>query len=91
MIKGSSRCLASGLVLKQGKTNQAGRIDMTGCMRNARVEICTLMLMGFDYFCRYHVAHQTFPNFAESSNWFDLKLFTGSRQHGQGSLTKKMA
>lgn len=62
---------------------------MTGCMRNARVEICPLMLMGFHFFCQYHVAYENFPDFSKSANWFDIKLITGSRHHGQGSLTTK--
>lgn len=60
---------------------------MTGCMRNARVEICPLMLMGFHFFRRYHVAHESFPDFSKSANWFDIKLITGSRHHRHGSLT----
>ncbi|KAI8875984.1 hypothetical protein K501DRAFT_153602, partial [Backusella circina FSU 941] len=38
--EGSGECPAMILVMRQGKTNKFGKLEIGACLRNARVEIC---------------------------------------------------
>ncbi|OBZ80847.1 hypothetical protein A0J61_11104, partial [Choanephora cucurbitarum] len=72
-------CYALVMVLKQGKTNQEGRLEFAACLRNKNVRICAQMMLAFYLFSRWHVHAEPFPEFNENRDWFDIKL-TRSRQ-----------
>lgn len=68
-------CPALVMVLKQGKTNKNNRLELTGCIRSTRVEICPIMSLGLYLFWRFHVQNEPFPDFTHSTNWYLIKLF----------------
>ncbi|OAD81211.1 hypothetical protein PHYBLDRAFT_99792, partial [Phycomyces blakesleeanus NRRL 1555(-)] len=53
--EGPFECPAFVLVLKQGKTNQFGRIELAACLRNSKVEICPFMALRCYFFWRWHI------------------------------------
>jgi hypothetical protein len=72
--EGPSECPALVLLMKHGKTNQFGRVEISACMRNTNVEICPFMAMGSYLFWRWHAHGEQFPSFESSRDWFDYKL-----------------
>ncbi|KAL0137734.1 hypothetical protein V8B55DRAFT_1531473 [Mucor lusitanicus] len=67
-------CPALVLILRRGKTNKNNRLELGGCMRNVRVEVCPIMALGFYFFWRYHMEGEAFPNFTTSKDWYATKL-----------------
>jgi hypothetical protein len=72
--EGVTDCNALVLVLNQGKTNQHGKLEISGCIRNKNVELCPVGAVGLYFLFCFHISHQPFPNFEKSENWYDLKL-----------------
>lgn len=72
--EGSVRCPAMVLVMRQGKTNKHGKLEVGACLRNARVEICPFMMLGTYFFARFQMDNEPFPNFGRSENWFNVKV-----------------
>ncbi|KAJ8576337.1 hypothetical protein ON010_g2882 [Phytophthora cinnamomi] len=72
--EGYSPCRALVMVMRQGKTNQVGRIEFGACMRSKYVEICPHGLLGFYLFWRWHIDGEPFPDFTSSESWYPTKL-----------------
>lgn len=72
--EGSVRCPAMVLVMRQGKTNKHGKLEVGACLRNARVKICPFMMLGTYFFARFQMDNEPFPNFGRSENWFNVKV-----------------
>jgi hypothetical protein len=72
--EGSGKCPAMVLVMRQGKTNKFGKLEVGACLRNKRVEICPFMMLSVYLFGRFHVEGESFPNFEKSQNWFNIKI-----------------
>ncbi|KAL0141955.1 hypothetical protein V8B55DRAFT_1493752 [Mucor lusitanicus] len=62
-------CPALVLILRRGKTNKNNSLELGGCMRNVRVEVCPVMALGFYLFWRYHMEGEAFSNFTTSKDW----------------------
>jgi hypothetical protein len=73
--EGYSPCRAVVMVMRQGKTNQVGRIEVGSYLRNKCVELCPHGLLAFYLFWRWHVDREPFPDFTSSERWYPLKLF----------------
>lgn len=84
--EGVTRCYALVMILKQGKTNQEGRLEFSACLRNKNVRICPQMMLSFYFFYRWHISGEPFPEFNQNRDWFDLKL-TRSRQSPKQSIS----
>lgn len=67
-------CPALILVMKNGKTNKNGRLEVSACMRNVDHTICPFMMLGMYFFHMYHVECRPFPNFTTSQSWYHTKL-----------------
>ena len=61
-------CPALILVMKNGKTNKNGRLEVSACMRNVDYKICPFMMLGLYFFQMYHVECRSFPDFTTSRN-----------------------
>ncbi|KAL3694617.1 hypothetical protein R1sor_008268 [Riccia sorocarpa] len=72
--EGVSECHALILVMRQGKTNQFGRLDVAACLRNREVSACPVGILGFYFFWRWHMEAEPFPSFEKSSDWYSIKL-----------------
>lgn len=80
-IRPDIECPALVMVLRQGKTNKNNRLELGGCIRNTRVEICPIMSLGLYLFWRFHVENEPFPDFTTSHNWYFIKLFKSDNQN----------
>ncbi|KAH9133191.1 hypothetical protein AeRB84_020676, partial [Aphanomyces euteiches] len=72
--EGFSPCTALVVVLRQGKTNQHGRIEIGGCIRSKMVDICPHSSLALYLFWRWHVESEEFPSFEKSAHWFGIKV-----------------
>lgn len=77
---GSGRCLEMVLVMRQGKTNRFGKLEIGACVRNKRVESCLFMMIGA-YFARFHLEGEPFPDFKHSRNWFNIKVLKHTKDY----------
>lgn len=62
------------LVMKNGKTNKSGLLEVGSCIRNVDVRVCPFMMLGMYLFQLYHVENQPFPDFTTSRHWYFTKL-----------------
>ncbi|KAK9233688.1 hypothetical protein V1525DRAFT_392259, partial [Lipomyces kononenkoae] len=73
--EGPTKCNVLVILLSNGKTNQHGRVDHAGAMRNQEVMICPFFMLALQFFFRFHVDQEPFPVFRSNQHWFDTKLF----------------
>lgn len=71
-------CPALILVMKNGKTNKSGRLDIGSCIRNVDIRICPFMVTSMYFFSMFHVDCKPFPDFTRSENWYFTKLLQTS-------------
>lgn len=84
---GLSKCHALVFLTKKGKTNQFGKLQHVGCLRNKDVQICPVGAVAFHLFQRFHVSKEPMPDFSTSEAWFLTKLFPGRCKNGEISYT----
>ena len=72
--EGPSPCHALMMIIKQGKTNKHGRLEIVACLRNTRVEICPFMALAFYFFHRWQIENEPFPTFTRNQDWYDIRL-----------------
>lgn len=72
--EGSTRCPALVIIIRQGKTNHFGKLEVGTCIRNSHVEICPFMMLGVYFFARFQLENESFPVFTESKDWFHIKM-----------------
>ena len=72
--EGFSECHALIMVMRQGKTNQFGRLEVGACLRHKDVDICPHGALALYLFWRWHVENEPFPSFRCSSEWYPVKL-----------------
>ena len=77
--EGIGKCPALVLIMRQGKTNKFGKLEVGACMRNAKVEICPFMMLGAYFFARFHFENEPFPSFERSEHWFNHKVLLASK------------
>lgn len=77
--EGIGKCPALVLIMRQGKTNKFGRLEIGACMRNAKVEICPFMMLGTYFFARFHFENEPFPSFQRSEDWYNYKVLLASK------------
>lgn len=86
--EGITPCHTLVMILKQGKTNQHGRVEAAGCFRHKEVKMCAHMMLACYFFSRYHVHNEEFPGVNLNSDWFDYKVIknendkTGKKELG---------
>ena len=77
---GGQECFAVVVILRQGKTNQFGRTEYNGMIRNKDVRVCPMGGMGLWFFWRFHVQKERFQSFGHPEDWFYVKLICGSSE-----------
>jgi hypothetical protein len=75
--EGISECHAVVMVLNQGKTNQFGKLEFTGCIRSKEVEICPVGSLALYLFARFQLGNEPFPDFRKNETWYNIKLCQG--------------
>ncbi|KAK9238656.1 hypothetical protein V1525DRAFT_440111 [Lipomyces kononenkoae] len=74
-IEGPTKCNVLVILLCNDKTNQHGRVDHAGAMRNQEVLVCPMFMLALHFFYRYHNDQEPFPALRSNDTWFDTKLF----------------
>ncbi|KAE8183507.1 hypothetical protein CF328_g8161 [Tilletia controversa] len=72
--EGPSPCFAVVLLLANGKTNQAGRVEYGSFLRNRDVRVCPVGCLALYLFSRFHHSAEPFPDLSKSSLWYDTKV-----------------
>ncbi|KAG2215455.1 hypothetical protein INT45_014291, partial [Circinella minor] len=85
--EGPSQCHALVMILKQGKTNKFGRVEVAGCMRNKNVAICPQMMLACYFFSCYEMSGEQFPSINKNADWFFYKLIKGTTEDPQKELS----
>ncbi|KAE8213455.1 hypothetical protein CF319_g9169 [Tilletia indica] len=80
---GSSQCFAVVLLLANGKTNQAGRVEYGSFLRNKDAFVCPVGALALYLFSRFHHSAEPFPDLADSSRWYDLKVIKAPKSSTQ--------
>lgn len=75
--EGPSLCPVLLYIMSNGKTNQNGRIEYTGLLRNKDVSICGMSALAFYFFYRWEKSGESFPCFKSNKDWYDTKLLVG--------------
>ncbi|KAE8231011.1 hypothetical protein CF326_g3980 [Tilletia indica] len=72
--EGPSPCFAVVLLLANGKTNQAGRVEYGSFLRNKDANVCPVGCLAMYLFSRFHHSAEPFPDMSRSSLWYDTKV-----------------
>lgn len=67
-------CPALVIVMRNGKLNESGRLDIGACIRNVDVRICPFMILAMYLFSMFQIENRPFPDFADPQNWYHTKL-----------------
>ncbi|KAG2214162.1 hypothetical protein INT45_014126 [Circinella minor] len=67
--EGPSQCHALVMILKQGKINKFGRVEVAGCMRNKNMAICPQMMLACYFFSHYEMSGEQFPSINKNADW----------------------
>ena len=72
--EGYQGCYALVMIMRQGKTNQFGRIEYGSSFRNSNVNVCPHGALSLVLFDRFHVQGELFPDFTTPRNWYSTKV-----------------
>lgn len=75
--EGFSESVALVLLIQHGKTNQFGKLQHVGYMRNTEVRTCPIGAAGLYLFERFHIDNEAFPDMTSSAAWYDIKFLRG--------------
>lgn len=75
--EGFSESVALVLLIQNGKTNQYGKMQHVGYMRNKEVKLCPVGAAALYLFERFHVDNEPFPDMTTSATWYDTKFIRG--------------
>lgn len=80
------------VVMNQGKTNQHGRMEYGAALRHRDVRSCLIGALAFYFFWRWQVeGKEPFPSFAQSQQWYDLKVLRRSAGEPKAMLSAQTA
>ena len=71
------------LVARESKTNQMGRLEMTGCMRHKEVELCPIGATALYLFYRYHITKEKAPDFFDNRSWYNVQFMKKQDKAGR--------
>lgn len=77
--EGHSECVALVGILDHGKTNQYNRVEFGASIRHKDVRICVQGALAMYLFARFHIDCEPFPNFADPSEWYNIKLLKSGK------------
>lgn len=81
--EGPTPCHALIVILRNGKTNQCGRLEYGVAVRHKNLFSCPLSQLAFYLFFRWNIVREPPPHFQRRQNWYDLHLFRANVQHDQ--------
>jgi hypothetical protein len=77
--EGPTPCFPLIITLRGSKTNQHGRLETMGALRNKDPFICPLSALGFYFLYRWDLTEEPFPDFTERSRWYNIRLLLSSK------------
>jgi hypothetical protein len=75
--EGPTRCVATMVVMDQGKMNQVGQIEYGGFIRHRDVSVCPVGALALYFFWRFHVRAEAFPDMSDHKRWYDIHVIDG--------------
>jgi hypothetical protein len=77
--EGLTPCFPLIMTMRGSKTNQHGRLETMGALRNKDPFVCPLSTLGFYLLYRWDLTQEPFPDFTERSRWYNTRLLLSSR------------
>ena len=75
--EGPTNCVATMVIMDQGKINQFGRIEYGGCIRHRDAELCPVGALALYLFWRFQCEGEPFPDMNRREDWYDTHLVNG--------------
>jgi hypothetical protein len=81
------------VVMRQGKTNQHGRMEYGSALRHRDPHACLIGALAFWFFWRWQIEKQDerFPSFVKSEDWYDIKILRRSAKEVKGEISPQTA
>ena len=73
--------------MSNGKTNQFGKVQYMGTLRNRDVRLCPVGALALYLFHRWHGSGEAFPALESRRSWYLTKLLLGSPHKPQESMS----
>ena len=87
--EGPTPCFPLIMTMRGSKTNQHGRLETMGALRNTDPFICPLGALAFYLLYRWDLTEEPFPDFTERSRWYNIRLLLSSR--GSNNFTEPLS
>ena len=84
--EGPTRCMPLVLTTRAGKTNQHGRLETAGALRNKRPLICMLSGLAFYLLYRWDLGDEPFLDFSQRGAWYDIRLLKSNNANRTAPL-----
>jgi hypothetical protein len=75
--QGGTPCPAMVLIINNGKTNQAGKIQYSAAIRHQNPLLCALGAFAFYLFFRWNIIREPPPTFRRREHWYRIKTIKG--------------
>jgi hypothetical protein len=79
------------ILMRQGKTNQHGRMEYGAALRHRDPKACLIGALAFWFFWRWHCEGEPFPRFTQSDDWYDTKLLRQASESITAQLSPQTA
>ena len=76
--EGPTRCMPLIMTTRQSKTNQHGRLETGGALRNRDPQICPLGGLAFYLLYRWDLTDEPFPDFSDRRAWYNIRVLKSS-------------
>ncbi|KAF1316118.1 Short-chain dehydrogenase, partial [Globisporangium splendens] len=76
--EGPQLCTPLVIIMRQGKTNQFGRVEYGAAMRCKELLLCPLNSVATYLFWRWHIELEPFPDLSERPRWYGIHLLKGA-------------
>jgi hypothetical protein len=79
------------ILIRQGKTNQHGRMEYGATLRHRDPKACLVSALAFWFFWRWQCEGERFPRFARSEDWYDIKVLRQSKENPAAYISSQTA
>jgi hypothetical protein len=82
-----SQCIATVVIMDQGKMNQVGRIEYEGLIRHREVQLCPVGALEMYLFWRFQQHGEAFPDMRHRQGCYDVHVINGKCREKEISYT----
>ena len=79
------------ILMRQGKTNQHGRMEYGAALRHRDPKACLVSALALWFFWRWQCEGERFPRFSRSEDWYDIKVLRQSKENPATQLSPQTA